>query len=167
MDGPEYAFAAPLLRHADGMRQHYLPLPAEVADALAAAGVRRVVGTLNGHPVSRGVQGRKDGERFLLLGQDLLREIGVTYGETVFAVLRPDPEPDRVELPQEFAAALAADPEAAARFHAMTPGRQRSLAYYAGSAKRPETRQARALELAHKLRTHTLYGDLLARDGEP
>ena len=41
----------------------------------------------------------------------------------------------------------------------MTPGRQRGLAYYITSAKTTDTRLKRALEIAHKLRTHTLYGD--------
>jgi uncharacterized protein YdeI (YjbR/CyaY-like superfamily) len=56
--------------------------------------------------------------------------------------------------------ALEQDEEAAARFYAMTRGRQRSLASYVTSAKREETRVKRAVELAHKLRTRTLYGDL-------
>ena len=50
-------------------------------------------------------------------------------------------------------------PSAAARFASLTPGRQRSLAYYVDSAKRDATRIRRALDLAHKLKTHTLYGD--------
>jgi hypothetical protein len=37
---------------------------------------------------------------------------------------------------------------------------QRSIASYVTSAKRQETRIKRALELAHKLKTYTLYGDL-------
>lgn len=157
---PICEFAAPVLRQADGFRFHYLPLPVDVAEELDAQGVRRLVGTLNGHPVSRAVQGRKDGERYLVLGQDLLRTIRAELGDTVAVELRPDPDPDRVEVGEELAAALEQDDEAASRFYAMTPGRQRSLAYYVTSAKRAGTRISRALELTHKLRTHTLYGDL-------
>lgn len=155
-----YAFAGPILRLDTGLRQHYLPLPADVADAWRAAGVRRVVGTLNGHLVTRGIQGRRDGERYLLLGRALLRAVGADFGDTVEAVLRPDPESDRIDLGEEFAAVLDQDAEAAARFASMTPGRQRSLASYVTGARRVETRIKRALELAEKLRTYTLYGDL-------
>lgn len=156
----EYHFAAPVLRQQTGLKQHYVPLPVEVADELKAAGVRRVIATLNGRPVSRGVQGNRDGERFVLLSNVLLREIGARLGDIVTVDLKPDPEPDRIELGEEFTAVLEQDEEAAARFYAMTPGLQRSLAYYVTSAKRTETRIARALELAQKLRTRTLYGDV-------
>jgi hypothetical protein len=156
----EHAFLAPVLRQHDGFRFHYLPLPADVADALQAEGVRRLHVTLNGHACTRAVQGRRDGERFLVLGQALLRDVGAAYGDPVEVVLRPDPDPDRVEVGEELEAVLGQDEEAAARFYGMTPGRQRSYAYYVTSAKRTETRIKRALELAHKLRTRTLYGDL-------
>jgi len=160
MPAPEYAFAAPVLRHDAGLRFHYLPLPDDVADALEADGVRVVAATLNGHAFRRAVQRRRDGPRHLVLGQTILRAIRAGYGDAVEVVLRPDPDPGRVDLGEELEAVLAQDEEAAARFFGMTPGRQRSLAYYVTSAKRTETRIKRALELAHKLRTHTLYGDL-------
>ena len=151
---------APILRVGNGLRMHYLPLPADIAEAWQAEGVRRVVGTLNDYPVRRGIQGRFDGERFVLLGQALLREIGAVEGDIVVAVLEPDPDPEHINLGEELEAALDQDEAAAERFYGMTPGRQRSLAYYVTSAKRTETRIKRALELAYKLRTHTLYGDL-------
>lgn len=162
MGTPEQAheFAAPVLRQDDGMRMHYVPLPDEIADALQAEGVRRLDCTLNGLPVRRAIQRRRDGPRYLLLSQSLLREIGARFGDTVTVGLRPDPNPEHIELGEELEAALDQDAAAAERFYGMTPGRQRSLASYVTSAKRTGTRIKRALELAHKLRTHTLYGDL-------
>jgi hypothetical protein len=153
-----FAFAAPVLRLEDAFRYHYLPLPDDVAAAYEAAGVRRLIATLNGHAFRRAVQGREGG-RCLIVGLPILRAIGAAYGDAVAVELRPDPDPGAVDLGPEFEAALDQDEAAAARFYAMTPGRQRSLAYYVTSAKREETRIKRALELAHKLRTHTLYGD--------
>ncbi len=158
-DADPYSFVAPLLRTEEGMTQHYVPLPAEVADRLQADGVRRVVGTMNGYPVNRGVMNNRHGEHFLLLGLPLMRDVGVGVGDPVEVVVRPDPEPARIEMAEEFEIALEQDAEAGARFYAMTPGRRRSLNYYVVSAKRPETRIKRALELAHKIRTETLYGD--------
>jgi hypothetical protein len=160
MPAHDYEFAAPVLRRDDGLRFHYLPLPGDVAEALDAAGLRVLIATFNGRPFRRAVQGRRDGERYLLVGQAMLREIGAGYGDVVEVALRPDPDSGRVKLGEELEAVLEQDEGAAARFYGMTPGRQRSLAYYVASAKRPETRVKRALALAHKLRTHTLYGDL-------
>ena len=118
-----------------------------------------MITTLNGYRISRGIQGRKDGERYLMLGRAILREMGADYGDMVTVSLEPDPEPDRIELGEEFKAALDQDPEAADRFFSFPPSRQRGLAYYVNTAKRVETRISRALEVAKKLRTYTLYGD--------
>jgi hypothetical protein len=159
MTSMEFVFAAPVLRQGDGLRIHYLPLPIEVADALRGEGVRRVVVELNGVPFRRAVMQSSDGGPHLVTGLTILREIGAALGDMVTVVLTADPDPDAIDLPEEFEAALAQDPEAARRFAGFTPGMQRSLAYYVTQAKRTETRVKRSLELAHKLRTHTLHGD--------
>lgn len=155
----EYHFVAPVLRLQQGLRQHYVPVPPAIADALQAAGHRRVIAVLNGHSVRRALQGRKDGERYLALGRAVLREVGAAFGEMVTVELAPDPNPDHVELGEELRTVLEQDPEAAARFNSFPPGRRRSLAYHVTSARRVETRIARALDLAHKIKTHTLYSD--------
>lgn len=154
-----HRFTAPILRQDYGMKQHYAPIPTDLANDYLAHGIRRIVVTMNGRDVRRAIQSSKDGDRFILLGIPLLREIRAGFGDMVEITMRPDPEPDLVDLGEEFTAVLELDDEAAERFYAMTPGRQRSLALYVTSAKRTETRIARALELAEKIRTRTLYGD--------
>ena len=152
-----HAFAAPVLRSDDGMRMHYVPVPTEVDDALD--GARVVVGTLGGLPFRRAVHGRGDGRPHLRFGKAVLRRAGLGYGDTAVVELRPAPDPDAVHLPPELVAALGQDPEAAARFATFTPGRQRSLGVHVDQARRPETRERRALDVARKTRTHTLHGD--------
>ncbi len=156
---PTEPFAAPVLRQSGGYNSHYLPVPLEIADAYKSAGVKRVIATLNGKPFNRAILGNADGERFLIVGLPILREIMAHLGDIVMIELKPDPEPDRIDLGIEFTEVLEMDEEAAERFYSFTPGHQRSMAYYVTSAKREETRIKRALELAHKLRTRTLYGD--------
>jgi len=153
------SFAAPVLRSGTALSFHYVPVPAESAAALLAAGTRRVVATMNGHAARRAIV-THEGAPVLIVGRGLMRDVGVREGETVFCDVVPDPEPDRVDLGDELEAVLADDTEAADRFFGFTTGRQRSMASYVTGAKRTETRLRRALELAHKLRTHTLYGDL-------
>ena len=114
---------------------------------------------MNGNEYRRAITGRKDGERYVVVSKEMMKEIDVAFGDTVLVDLRPDPEPDRVELCEELVVALDQDKEAGKRFYGMTPGMQRSLNLYVTGAKRTETRIKRALELAHKLRTNTLYGD--------
>ena len=155
----KFEFMAPVLRLETGLKQHYVPLPKEIAEALLEAGARRVIATLNGYAISRGIQGRKDGDRYLMLGRPILREMNADFGDMVIVSVEPDPAPDVIELGEEFQAALDQDPEALARFLSFTPSRQRGLAYYVNGGKRVETRVSRALEIARKLRTYTLYDD--------
>lgn len=153
-------FAAPVLRMEDGMAFHYIPVPRDVARQIVTAGSRRVLATINGVVVDRAIQGGKEEDPYIVLGLAILRSVNAALGDVVIVELAPHPDPSAVELGEELEAVLAMDEEAAARFFAMTPGRQRGYAYYVTSAKRVETRIKRALDLAHKLRTHTLYGDL-------
>jgi hypothetical protein len=152
-------FHAPVLRLEEGLINHCLPVPDDAAAELLAGGSRRVLATLNGVTFRRAIIGRADGSHMLVVGEPLLREIGVRLGDMVEVRLEADPDPDRVDLCEEFLAVLEQDPEAAARFDGMTPGMQRSLALYVNTAKREETRIRRSLELARKLRTRTLHGD--------
>jgi uncharacterized protein YdeI (YjbR/CyaY-like superfamily) len=59
------------------------------------------------------------------------------------AGLLPPKSPQEVDLPDELAEALDADPEMAEAFHALTPGRQRSHVIALSSTTVPATRFAR------------------------
>lgn len=157
----EHSYAAPLLKQEKGFPiMHYVPLPMEIADELQRAGVRRVECKMNGNEYRRAITGPNDGERYLLVSKKMMKEMKVGLGDTVLIDLWADPDPDRIELCEELVATLNQDKEAAERFYNMTPGQQRGLNLHISSAKRSETRIKRALDIAHKLRTYTLYGDL-------
>ncbi|MCB2205308.1 YdeI/OmpD-associated family protein [bacterium] len=155
----KFHFDAPVLRTESGMINHFLPVPDEVAVAFKEAGVRRVVAILNGKSYRRALTGDGAGGSRLIVGQPLLKEIGARLDDMVTVILEPDPDPDAVELPEEFIEVLEQDEEAASRFDGMTAGMQRSLALYISTAKRSDTRIRRSLEIARKLRTNTLHGD--------
>ncbi|MCA9212118.1 MAG: DUF1905 domain-containing protein [Planctomycetales bacterium] len=152
-------FATMLSRQESGLRYHYLPIPPGIADAYAEQGIRRVIATVNGVPIRRGMQRTADGEHFVVVNGDMMRTFGAGVGDIVTVELAPDPEPDHIDMAIEFVEVLEMDEEVAARFYSFSPGKQRGLALYVSSAKREETRIKRALELAYKLRTYTLYGD--------
>ena len=154
-----HVFVALVDRQRDGMRSHFIPIPDDVADDLLALGTRRVIATINGVECKRAIQGSMSGERRLIVGIPLLRDARADVGHPVEVALRTDPNPEDVDLAEEFVAVLEEDPEAAERFYALTPGMQRSLAYYVNSGKRVETRIKRSLEMAKKLRTRGLHSD--------
>ncbi|MCB1064735.1 MAG: YdeI/OmpD-associated family protein [Verrucomicrobiae bacterium] len=151
-------FSSRVERLEDGMKFHVVPVWEDVAAPLLAAGHRRVVVTIKGRDIRRAIQGPEMG-RYVILGMAQLREVGIKFGDAVEVGIKPDATPDAIELTEEFELVLEQDDEARARWEGFTIGRQRSLAHYLTSAKRAETRLKRAIEIAEKLRTYTLYGD--------
>ena len=74
-----------------------------------------------------------------LIVQSYLAE-AITYAD---AGVRPPRTDVTFDLPDELVDAFAADPELAAAFEALTPGRRRSYVINLSSAKKSETRLAR------------------------
>jgi uncharacterized protein YdeI (YjbR/CyaY-like superfamily) len=77
----------------------------------------------------------------------LLKE-AMAYAE---AGLKPPKESGALELPDELAEALDADPELAEAFHNLTPGRQKSYMINLNTAKKPETRIARIVAFRDRI----------------
>jgi Bacteriocin-protection, YdeI or OmpD-Associated/Domain of unknown function (DUF1905) len=151
-------YIAPVLHLGDWIRQHYVPIPDDIAEDLLRAH-RRVIAVLNGHETRRAVHRKKDGEYYLVMSKPLLRRAKAAPGDMVAVQIWSDPKPDHVDLAEEFVIVLEQDPEASDRFYSMTAGMRRSISYYVTSAKRTETRIKRSMEMAHKIRTGTLHGD--------
>jgi hypothetical protein len=158
-----FRFTSSLARVEAGMTFHVLPVPDNYAARWRRARVRRLVGTINGHPVNRALKNHADGGSFLIVGRDLMKAAGIGFRAPARLDLQPDPAPDRLDLPEEFRIALAQDEGARARWETFTRGFQRSLLSYVASAKTEPTRIKRALDLAAKIRTRTLYGDVRKR----
>ncbi|NNE69324.1 MAG: DUF1905 domain-containing protein [Rhodothermales bacterium] len=136
-----------------------LLVPPEIAEKYVAAGTRRVEILVNEQTVRRYLFQSRDGEFGIVVGKSVLKDLGISTEEPVIVEMWPDPDPDRIELCEELVAVLDLDPEAAERFYGFTPGRQRSMAVHICGAKQSATRERRALDIAHKLRTYTLHGD--------
>ncbi len=158
-----FEFQAPILRQDSGLRYHYFPVPAEIAACLQESGSKRVVVTIKGNTYRRALQSTKKAP-CVIVGLDLLREVSCSLGDVIAVKIISDPEADVIEMGEEFTEVLKQDPDASKRFYSMTIGQRRSLAYYATSAKRSDTRVKRAFELARKLRTYTLNSDLSNED---
>ena len=150
-------FQARIERLDDGMRFHVVPIPVDIATELLAAGHKRVVLALNGAELKRAIQGNIDDGHFLMFGKGPLKELALREGSAVEVEIWSDPNPDEVEVAEEFLAVLDEDAEAKKIWDEMTTGMRRSLAIYLNGAKRSETRSRRSLDVAEKMRTGTLY----------
>ena len=133
------------------MPTQIIVVPPLAVEALGGKTAKRVAGTLNGYPVRLGLLPLPGGGRYLMINKDLCRVAGVQLGQHVSLTLAPDPEPDRVDLPEELAEALEAWPEAEAGFKRYSASHQRAMAQHIATGKQAETRARRAVELAERL----------------
>ena len=127
-------------------------MPEDVAANLPGARARLQI-EICGASLSRALRTDRAIGPCFMVGQAQLRSLGLVPGQSVEVSLMADPNPDEVPIPEELAEALAQDPEAAAKWHAATPGRQRGLAYRVDSAKNLQTRADRAIAVLRELHT--------------
>ena len=149
----EHAFKAAISFDEDqekGYMKHFLPIPAAVAEALAS--VPRVEGQLGALPFRRRLMRTTAGTPCIKFGEGWLQDAGLEVGDVVSVVVWPDPEPDRVDVPEALAEALARDPDVGAYWETLTPGRRRTLAYAITRAKRRATQERRAEALVDEMR---------------
>src|SRR3954467_15484348 len=119
-------------------------------DAQVAAvgeGAKRfpVVATVNGYTWRTSVA-RMGGEFLVGLNRQVRDGAGVAAGDTVDVVLLLDREPREVDVPEDLAAALAADAEAKAIFDALAFTHRKEYARWIAEAKRDDTRQRRVIK---------------------
>jgi hypothetical protein len=125
-------------------------VPTEVVEALGAGRRPKVVVTVNEHTWRTSIASM--GGRYLLGASAAVRaEAGISAGQTLTVSVEVDTAPRTVEVPDDLAAALAASPEAAAAWDALTYSQQRQHAEAVLAAKKPETRERRVSTIIERL----------------
>ncbi|GAA4708690.1 YdeI/OmpD-associated family protein [Phytohabitans rumicis] len=110
-----------------------------------------VTGMVNGMGI-RGVIEAHDGERGFILGAAWLRGCPVRVGDTIRVEIVPE-GPQRGDLAEDVAAALDAEPEAAAFFDALTQFYRRAYLRWIDATKRsPALRADRIAEMIDLLK---------------
>ena len=142
---PPTDFLAPLVApRRRAMATVAVLLPDAVAAHCRAAGLRVVVGAVNGVPIRRTVRDIGDGQLGLAVGKGFLADAGAALGEIVEVTLDFDADPDAVRIPAELGAALAERPEARAAFDGLTASRQRGVCMEVERGRSAEVRARRA-----------------------
>ncbi len=127
-----------------------IPVPFD-PDAVWGAKPRHPVNGRVGPCGVRGVIENADGFR-LKLGPAWARDAPVKVGDTVTVTLAPE-GPQRAALDPDIAAALAAEPEAAAFFDGLAQFYRRAyLTWIAGTKRKPEERARRIEETVRLLK---------------
>ncbi|WP_326947358.1 YdeI/OmpD-associated family protein [Amycolatopsis sp. NBC_01307] len=128
-----------------------LPVPGDVVEALGAGKKPAVTVTLGGHSYRTTVASR--GGQFLVpLSAENREQAGVAAGDDVDVEIVLDTAPRELEIPDDLAAALAADPEALKRFESLSYSRKQGFVLPIGQAKTEETRQRRIAKVVTDLR---------------
>lgn len=125
-------------------------VPDEVVDALGAGRRPKVVVTVEGYSWRTSIAAM--GGRFMLGASAAVREAsGIRAGETYTVRVELDTAPRVVQVPDDLAAGLAADPAAAAAWSALSYSQQRQHAEALAAARKPETRERRVATIVERL----------------
>ena len=131
-----------------------IEVPAEVVDQLGSRKRPAVSVTINSHtyPSTIAVMGG----RFLLpVSAENRSAAGVAVGDSVAVTIELDTAPRVVDVPDDLAVALAADPEAKQAFDALSYSHQRQHVLAIEGAKAAETRARRVAKSLEMLKEPT------------
>lgn len=134
-----------------GVNTTGIPVPAEVMTALNAGKKPAVTVTLGGHTYRSSV-GTVDGAPMISLSLENRTKAGVSAGETVEVEVQLDTAPRTVDVPDDLARALDAQPEARRTFEALSYSNKRWHVESITGAKTDETRQRRIAKSVDMLR---------------
>lgn len=136
------------VRH-DG-RRVVVPVPFDPDEVWTSKPRHHVGGTVNGHRV-RGIVERHNDEWALLLGPAWLRDCGVAVGDEVELLLEPE-GPQRGDIAEDIAAALAASPRAGEFFDSLAQFYRRGYLRWIEATKRnPDERVRRIAQTVELL----------------
>jgi Bacteriocin-protection, YdeI or OmpD-Associated/Domain of unknown function (DUF1905) len=123
----------------------------QVAEVGEGAKRFAVVATVAGY-TWRGSVARMKGEFLLGMNREVREAAGVEAGDEVSVEIALDATERTVEVPDELAAALAGDGDAAAAFEGLAYTHRKEFARWVGEAKKAETRERRAAKALEMLR---------------
>jgi hypothetical protein len=128
----------------------FIPIPFNPNDVWGVKGRHHITGTVNGYGV-RGSLGSDGTQYFLLLGAAWRRDCSVDVGAKVDVVLSLE-GPQSESLQPDVVAALDAEPQAKTFFESLATFYRNTYIKWIESAKRPETRTARIIEMIELLK---------------
>ena len=119
-----------------------IEVPAEIVAGLGGGKRPPVTATINGYAY-RTTLGSMGGRSLISVSAQVRQDAGVAAGDVVDVDVELDEAPRTVTVPDDFAAALAADAAAGAAFARMSYSHQLQHVLAIESARAPETRQRR------------------------
>jgi hypothetical protein len=146
-----FRFTAPLEKQPGRYGWSYVEFPYDVHAIFGKRGEVRVKCLFNGVPADRALMPTRSGIHILALNMELRERAKVGRpGDMVTVELWPDPEPQRIDIPEELSDTLELMPDFKAAWERLTPGRRRDLCRWIVSAKTIATREKRIADLVRR-----------------
>jgi len=148
-----YGFTGTLERSDNALWGCHVRVPPRIALSLTSGRSRRVVRTLNGgSPRQCALLPIGDGRYVISVNKAEQKRLGLAIGADVRVELLKDASPYGLPVPEELRELLRQDRVGDRLFHALTPGKQRTLLYLVDAVEDPEKRATRALAVVLHLK---------------
>ena len=137
----------------DGNGATWVDVPFDLKETYGKGNLVPIVATFAHKVTYQGILAKMGGPHpMLLLRSDIRAQLGEPKpGDPMHVRIELDSAPRVVTLPEDVAALVEDNPEAAAFWEKLSPGNRREYANWIADAKRPETRQRRVEETAARL----------------
>jgi hypothetical protein len=147
-------FTATLDSSGNGSGWHFIGVSREVGERFPALDgkSRRVVCTLNGKERFQCALMPSSGDFVIMVNKEIRTRLGIYSGNSVEVSLKLDDSKYGMQMPEELEEVMRQDPEGDRLFHALTPGKQRSLMWQVSKGKDVDLRIHRALATMQHLK---------------
>lgn len=151
-----YAFQSVIELANNNLWGSHFVVPGWIAEALFEKGeARRVVCTLNDKITYQcAILPYGDGVFVITVNKTNLTKLKLKEGSVVQVAVQKDDSEYGLPMPEEMAELLKQDEEGNRLFHALTPGKIRTLLYIIAQPKSSELRLHRALQVLEHLQQH-------------
>ncbi|HSU25708.1 MAG TPA: YdeI/OmpD-associated family protein [Pyrinomonadaceae bacterium] len=161
-------FTAVLDSSGNGSGWHFVGVPREIGERFPALDgkSRRVVCKLNGKEEFQCALMPSSGEFYIMVNKEVRTRLGIFSGNSVEVLLKLDDSKYGMTMPAELEEVMRQDPEGDRLFHALTPGKQRSLMWQVSKGKDVDLRIHRALIIMEHLKDNVgkVDGEKLYRE---
>jgi hypothetical protein len=128
----------------------FVSIPFDVEEAFGKKRVK-VLATIEGVPYRGSIMRMGSPCHMLGVLKNIREQIGKSFGDEVTVTVKEDTDPRIASVPDDLAAAIAANPNAATFFATLAFTHQKEYAKWIEDAKRPETRAARIAKAVQML----------------
>lgn len=135
-----------------GIWSFHFPIDSETTLKLKGEKSSRVNCLINSRiKIQCGLMPIDDGS-YIMVNKKIRKELGLEEGDTVELELSKDESTYGARIPESFQVMLDQDEEGSKYFHALTPGKQRSLIYIFAKVKNVEKQINKSLAILEHLR---------------